>query len=43
MIVYGKSVLDEIVRIRYPVKKIYLRESNNEKFQEIEEILKKNG
>jgi len=43
MIVYGKSVLDEIIRTRYPVRRIYLRESDDKKFQSIEQILKKIG
>ncbi|HEY8540901.1 MAG TPA: 23S rRNA (guanosine(2251)-2'-O)-methyltransferase RlmB [Pseudothermotoga sp.] len=43
MIVYGKSVLDEIIRTHYPVKKIYLKESDDDKFKAIEQLLKKNG
>lgn len=40
MIVYGKSVLDEIIRTRYPVRKIYLKESDDDKFKGIEQLLK---
>ncbi|HOJ87938.1 MAG TPA: 23S rRNA (guanosine(2251)-2'-O)-methyltransferase RlmB [Pseudothermotoga sp.] len=43
MIVYGKSVLDEIIRTHYRVNKIYLKESDDRKFKAIEETLKKNG
>lgn len=43
MIVYGKSVLDEIIRTHYPVRKIYLRESGDDKFKAIEQLLRKNG
>lgn len=43
MIVYGKSVLEEILRTRYPVKKIYLREDKKEKPSELFEKLKKAG
>lgn len=40
MIVYGKSVLDEIIRTRYPVRKIYLKESDDDKFKGIEQLLR---
>ncbi|MFN3282789.1 MAG: 23S rRNA (guanosine(2251)-2'-O)-methyltransferase RlmB [Pseudothermotoga sp.] len=40
MIVYGKSVLDEIMRTRYPVRKIYLKESDDDKFKGIEQLLR---
>ncbi|AEH50181.1 23S rRNA (guanosine(2251)-2'-O)-methyltransferase RlmB [Pseudothermotoga thermarum] len=43
MIVYGKSVLDEVLRTRYPVRKIYLSEEKAKKFALLEQQLKKLG
>ncbi len=43
MIVYGKSVLDEVLRTRYPVKKIYLSEEKAKKFTQLEQQLRKLG
>ncbi len=43
MIVYGKSVLDEIIRTHYPVKKVYLKDSDDGKFRLIEQLLRENG
>ncbi len=43
MIVYGKSVLDEVLRTRYPVKKIYLDQDKSKKFVQLEQALKKFG
>ncbi|MEN3008694.1 23S rRNA (guanosine(2251)-2'-O)-methyltransferase RlmB [Pseudothermotoga sp.] len=43
MIVYGKSVLEEVLKIRYPVRMIYLREDKKDKPSELFEKLKKAG
>lgn len=43
MIVYGKSVLEEVLRTRYPVKMIYLREDKKNKPSELIERLKKSN
>ncbi|MGB9790400.1 MAG: 23S rRNA (guanosine(2251)-2'-O)-methyltransferase RlmB [Thermotoga caldifontis] len=41
MFVYGKSVLEEVLRTRYPVKMIYLREDRKNRPSELIDRLKK--